>query len=68
MSTAAVYYLHPRYAGALTKPQADALDYIDRRIGRVLRGVTLRLPIGFIPNDDLPPGAAPAAPPPQLAA
>lgn len=63
-----VLYLHPRLRGAMTEAQADAMDYIDRRIGHVIQLPTLSMPIWVVSPDDLPPPAAPAAPPPRLAA
>ena len=33
MSVPAILYVHPRVRGALTSTQADAADYISRRIG-----------------------------------
>lgn len=58
----AILYLSPRLHGAMTAEQADALDYIDRRIGHVLNQPTLRAPSWGGP-DGMPPPAAPAAPP-----
>lgn len=42
MSTPAILYIHPRLRGALTEVQADAADYLMRRIGN--RAVTLSMP------------------------
>ena len=60
MSRPAVLYLSPRLRGAMTAREADALDYIDRRIGDLIRFPTLQMPVWG--DDDLPPPAAPAVP------
>ena len=42
MGTPTILYIHQRLRGALTEAQADAADYLMRRIGN--RAVTLSMP------------------------
>lgn len=62
MPAPAILYLSPRLRGAMNADEADALDYIDRRIGHLIRFPTLRQPVWGVPVPrKAPDGSTPPA-------